>query len=240
MDFNLDDILATASKLDEQSVSINDMMEENGGGSSYNPDVFTIGKGDDIESILEQYTGHKAMSYYGQTEPNMAKPQYNLESSMEFQKALYDGKLNITESGKNVPHAILESIKSMPLNVDPTRMMQDNSIDAVGERAQSTMEKFNRINEQLEKLDREKRSDYTPKKAIAETPVQGNSGGTIDYSLIKMIVKECLAENNAAQNTQSGKCGIMLMTDTGFKFRDAEDNIFECTMKYVGKAKKKK
>lgn len=227
---NLDEILLTASQLDANG-GVEDIMNENSS-LPYNPDVFTLGKGEDLDQYLQEFTNRSSNNMMDQLglDETKGKTDYNLDANMEFQRKLYEGKAEMTSSAKNVPNAILESIRNNPLNLNPNLVTQDDNIDLLGERAQEKMARFSKLTEQLEQKDREKNSARQ-----TETAPTMQSASSIDYALIKTIVKECLAEER-----KSNKCGIMLTTEDGFKFRDAEDNIFECTMRYVGKAKKKK
>lgn len=232
---NFDEILAAANQLDGNGSGVEEYMNESVG-QSYNPDVFTLGEGEDIDSYLQNYTsGTNANEVYEQLGLNKNKTNYNADANMELQRKLYEGKAEMTSCAKHIPSAILDSIVNNPLNINPNMVTGDDNIDMLGEKAQSTMARFATLTEQLEKKDKEKTQLKGADNTIStpKMPSQSNYS-PIDYALIKTIVKECLEEYGKAN-----KCGVMLSTEDGFKFRDAEDNIFECKMTYIGKAKKK-
>lgn len=188
-----------------------------------------------FNSIQQQYEGN----YNSQV-------NFNIDDAIAQQNAIFEGKAQLTNSAKKLPSQILESIISQPLNINPN-IYSDTSIDALGQRVKAA-DTFNRINEAIENKDKEVVSqkkkiqdEYTNNtlynsQASIPTPAAQVSS-TIDYALIKSIVKECLSEINTSNNNH---CGIMLSTESNFKFCDNDGNIYECQMVYKGKKKNKK
>ena len=93
--------------------------------------------------------------------------------------------------------------------------------------------------------------ESTPKRKpidVKETPQRAsNSGGGIDYSLIRDIVEEAVRRiisdmvlNNGGAYNKQGVRQLVMKPGEKFIFLDHDDNIYECEFKYRGKNKKKK
>lgn len=138
-----------------------------------------------------------------------------------------------------IPSAILESIRRNPLNLDTKDVKMENFT----ERLKNKMPLMQRTIDIQKKL---AENDKTAVKAQS-----GAKSESIDYEMIKLIVenavkKELSAINISALNENASHNIIpslkaLKITENGkFIFLDNNGYLYECTIKYIGKNKKKR
>ena len=147
-------------------------------------------------------------------------------------------------SNSKIPAAILESIKQNPLNVEVT----DQKMEQFTEKLSATVPTIQRSLEIQKKL--ENQTNASADKSCAPQTSKINS--SIDYEMIKMIVenavkkevsslKENILNENLTHVDNSSSFKALKLTENGrFIFLDNDDNLYECSMKYIGKNKKRK
>lgn len=138
-----------------------------------------------------------------------------------------------------IPSAILESIRRNPLNLDTKDVKMENFT----ERLKNKMPLIQRTIDIQKKL---AENDNTAVKTQS-----GAKPESIDYEMIKLIVenavkKELSAINISALNENASHNIIpslkaLKITENGrFIFLDDNGYLYECTIKYIGKNKKKR
>ena len=145
--------------------------------------------------------------------------------------------------GSKMPSAIRESLLSNPLIMPTTDDDMSKFTDQLGEKL-AGIQKSMGILEQSERYDKKDRTDTAlPSVAVKETKT-----GAVDYELIKMIVENAVEAKMAAlsktmlnesASRNGNKLSVMSIGDK-FLFLDGDDNIYECTMTFKGKNKKKR
>lgn len=162
---------------------------------------------------------------------------YNAQDDLERMKNMKIDKSKLANS--KLPDFIKESIVSNPLNVDPT--LVDSKMNQFTEQLGQKLglQKSVSILQQLDEIDEQK----SQKSTLTET----TNSGSIDYSMIKMIVENVIDEKlgkitamlneNVQRSTPS--LSVMNISDK-FLYLDDQDNVYECQMVYKGKNKRKK
>lgn len=177
---------------------------------------------------------------------------------LETMKAIENGTLSeedrerIEENVKNskIPTSILNEMLANPLI--NTKIGTDDVDDFMDKVMKSNkgIQKSSQIIEKVDKMDEKK---HESKRMLA--PQQQSVGiGTVDYEKISEIVESVvntrLAEfekrlgktvlnENKHQNPFNGIKVIQLKENGSFLMLDTDDNIYECSMKYKGKNKKR-
>lgn len=138
-----------------------------------------------------------------------------------------------------IPSAILESIRRNPLNLDTKDVKMENFT----EKLKNKMPLIQRT------IDIQKKLAENDKTAVKTQ--SGAKPESIDYEMIKLIVenavkKELSAINISALNENASHNIIpslkaLKITENGrFIFLDDNGYLYECTIKYIGKNKKKR
>lgn len=146
-------------------------------------------------------------------------------------------------SNRKMPKAIIESILSNPLELDPSVVSDpkmDNLIKNLKKNTQG-VESVVSLNEKLEANDRKQINEQLalkPKTETVSTP--------IDYSTIKMIVEGVLNEKLGMlteridrQTQKNNNIQVMAFKNSTFKFLTEDGDVYECQMVYKGKNKKR-
>lgn len=149
-------------------------------------------------------------------------------------------KENVQHS--QLPKEILQSLIEKPLIMDES-VVTDERIDELGKRVAQKANTQRDIIKKVEENDRKKRG-------ITEsaTPVAQNNA-SIDYGLIKTIIESVVDEklgqlkgsmlNESRNLTLPNIKGIQMKDENTFWMLDTSDNIYECSMRYKGKNKRK-
>lgn len=194
----------------------------------------------DIDTINEMFNAPATDTQLGVTEK-----KYNPESEMEAIKRGYD----YSNVESRMPKQILESILNNPIDMSPLIDIQDGAApqSVMTEDLQSrTVDIINK----LEKRDRQ--SQINPRQEVqtvtetVATPIKETN--TISNFNINELTKiiESVIDNKLqeikpmlTESTNYGsKLNFMTIGDN-FKFMDDVGNVYECTMKYIGKGRVK-
>lgn len=153
-----------------------------------------------------------------------------------------------------LPSAILESMRQNPCNFDPTivnTMMGPENIlfkklnEAYGKGKEETVrgvKAVQQINEQLEIRDKEKNVESDEIPYDSRKTVKLNEGlESMIEAVVERVIDRKLSSLNESVSMPNPTIKSMSLTESGnFRFLDSEDNVYECSMKYLGKRKKKK
>lgn len=208
---------------------------------------------------------------YGKSVENPQAGGYSAAEEMKRIEQIRRGEgVNVHHSG--LPANILESIVSNPLMMDPTIVKESNAVsqfvkqigmkssendgtniydkmkslvertDAIDKREVAAQRSVSGVEEMLNEFDERRGKTATaPQQAVVNAPA------VVDYTLIKAIVRECVAEmredlkkellTESKTNNSNAQLNFMSI---GEKFRmvDGNDNVYECQLKYIGKRKR--
>lgn len=153
-----------------------------------------------------------------------------------------------------LPSAILESMRQNPCNLDPTivnTMMGSENIlfkklnEAYGKGKEEPVrgvKAVQQINEQLEIRDKEKNVEYNDIPYDSRQTCKLNEGlESMIEAVVERVIDRKLSSLNESVSKHNSTIKSMSLTESGnFRFLDSEDNVYECSMKYLGKRKKKK
>jgi len=196
---------------------------------------------DDGMAMYEQYPNGKMREVY---DPN---------KEMEEIKS---GNINYQISNSHLPQAILESIMKNPLDVPMDGIsvgdqvmsegLQNRTLDIINKLDSRDKKKV--VQQQPQPMNEE--HDYQqPKQTYAPAQQQAQPSG-YNFSLnelaglIEAVVDKKFRQYGAGMLTegkdgaQASKVCLMTIGDS-LKFMDSSGNVYECTMKYIGKGKVK-
>lgn len=141
-----------------------------------------------------------------------------------------------------LPKEILQSLIENPLIMDEN-VVRDEKIVALGEKVAQKASAQRDIIKKVEENDRKKRGITENVKPT------GENNASIDYALIKTIIESVVDEKlgqlrgsmlNESRNVSLPNIkGIQMKDENTFWMVDTSDNIYECSMKYKGKNKRK-
>lgn len=146
-------------------------------------------------------------------------------------------------SNSKLPSAILESIRKNPLNIDT----DDIKMNSFTEKLSATVPSIQRSLEIQKKLNEDEA--YNKQKTTNDN-VKKYDG--IDYEMIKLIVENAIKkefssfnkttlEEGAQHATNTSSIKALKITEGGkFIVLDNDNNLYECSLRYIGKNKKRK
>ena len=191
---------------------------------------------------------------------------YNAKNEIEkINEVRASGGLSV-ENARNcgLPPAVLESIIKNPCMLDPTLAERNSPGSVMAERLResggpSGNNAFDKMKSLMVRQD---------EKDIREAEVASNrfnSKGTtqnvnevtqpyaaaIDYGMIKMIiesvvkeqlqnVKESLLTESHVNTKNNSPLSFLRITEKGIHLVDSKDNVYECSLRYVGRRESKK
>lgn len=176
------------------------------------------------------------------------KEKWNTEKGRAELTEMADSNVFMEKlSQSKLPKAIIESMRQNPCNLDPTIvnhvMGKENEFfkklnetyAKEKEAPVSGVQAAMRITEQLETRDKQENNEN-------DTQTEEGKIANVDAETLEKIISRVI-DNKLANisNTNGAQLKTMALTQNGtFRFLDAEDNIYECQMKFIGKRKKKK
>ena len=188
----------------------------------------------DVNGGLKQYE-HKARQNAEMCLNEESTPQYQAQAPQQMSYA--QEPLNVKTNSK-LPKEILESFKTKQIDPSPLGYGVSSSIlDEVNYRTQGKL-----YNEET------KPQVQQPKKQIIET-TQSTNNSNVDYSMIKMIVEDCMKKYtsalkksliNESKANDSNATLQALKIGNKFSFIDNSGNVYEATLKKVGNLNKNK
>lgn len=145
-------------------------------------------------------------------------------------------------SNSKIPSAIIESIRQNPLNIEPT----DPKMDAFTEKLATTVPSIQRSLEIQKMLE----GKNAKSKSTQEQTYKPSNNG-VDYEMVKLIVENAVKKevsalkenfvNEATVHNGVSDIRALKLSESGkFLFLDSENNLYECSLKYIGKNKKRK
>lgn len=146
-------------------------------------------------------------------------------------------------SNSKLPSAILESIRKNPLNINT----DDIKMNSFTEKLSATVPSIQRSLEIQKKLNED--TAYNKQKATISNEKKYNG---IDYEMIKLIIENAIKkefssfnkttlEESETRNMNASSIKAIKITEGGkFILLDNDNNLYECSLKYIGKNKKKK
>lgn len=196
---------------------------------------------------IPQYTGSvESLDAMFNNPNNQPTEMYNpREAIKRMNENMTEGK---TLGGKKMPNAIRESIVNNPLMMPS----EDDDMSKFTDRLEQTLGGIQRsmgILKESERMDREKNVQQRINESVSDTRVSpaSTSNGGVDYELIKLIVERVIDDKlknsgmltEGASRENSSELSVMSIGKK-FLFLDNDDNIYECTLTYKGKNKKRK
>lgn len=176
------------------------------------------------------------------------KEKWNTEKGRAELTEMADSNVFMEKlSQSKLPKAIIESMRQNPCNLDPTIvnhvMGKENEFfkklnetyAKEKEAPVSGVQAAMRITEQLETRDKQENTEN-------DTQTEDDKIANVDVETLEKIISRVI-DNKLANisNTNGAQLKTMALTQSGtFRFLDAEDNVYECQMKFIGKRKKKK
>lgn len=210
MDLNLEEQLAIAKNLDR--------MEKNVAVPRHNNYI-----SGNVESLDDMVYGNSML-------PTNETRVYNAEDNLKN----IQSELPKDLSNCKLPKTILESIKANPLNgltVDPK---MDSFTEKLSKSIPNGFQKSLEVQKQLEQLD--KKSSVNESKTYQPSQMDKLSL----KEMIKEALVEVLSEGNYLNENRSPQIKAMKTLGDKFLFLDDDNNVYECTMTFKGKNKKKK
>lgn len=149
----------------------------------------------------------------------------------------------VEENVKNskIPKAILESVLAKPLIETKINGSDVNDYMENLMKKNTNIEASKRINQKLNESDASRQPVQTPQFTQSNfdyTKLQGMIEEAIDKKLNQFIGKMNLSENRQAGVSPITQ--VQEINNTKFLFADSSNNVYECTLKYIGKNKKTK
>lgn len=252
---NLQNMLNAAKK---QKVEGNNMPQQQAGPRMPKQQMQEEAIYGDIDSIDEMFFGaptDDGMELYEQYPNGEARKVYSAEDEME---AIKNGTMSYNAGNSKMPRQILESIINNPLEVSPIEGtasqeimdegLQNRTLDIIDKLDSRDRKGKSYVQEnrhQQQQMMTEPQQVYMPKQQPQQLNGYNFSINEL-ASLIEGIVDKKFRQYGAGMLTESRngsvaapKVGIMTIGEN-FKFMDETGNVYECTMKYIGKGKVKK
>ena len=186
----------------------------------------------DVNGGLKQYE-HKARQNAEMCLNEESTPQYQTQPTTQQQMSYTQEPLNVKTNSK-LPKEILESFKTKQIDTEPLGYGVSSSIlDEVNYRTQGKLYK-----EDAQVQER-------PKQQIVETTQ--STPTTVDYSMIKMIVEECMRKYvgslkktilNESKTNNNDELQAMKIGDK-FSFITKNGDLYEAELKFVKNLNKK-
>lgn len=182
----------------------------------------------------------------GYTQPNYQQPQYQQQ---QYQQPVYAPQPTYAPNGgispasKRLPSAILDSLQSNPIQDYNGPMGGVSVLDNImpppqprQQRQQMNEEYYDGkqmpTTEELLMRSRALREQIQPQY---QQPQQGNTGGgSVDYSLIKTIIAECVANEFKKLRKAMADDSVVMTVGNNVKFITKTGAVFEGKMKKTG------
>lgn len=158
-------------------------------------------------------------------------------------------------SKSKLPAAIIESMRNNPCNYDESTfnsiMGPENTLfkklnETFGKGKEEPVrgvKAIQQINEQLKTRDKQvlEETRTLPNANSEQTNVEGINLEMLEQVIERVIDRKLGMINESINRAPQSTIRSMALTESGsFKFLDTEGNVYECTMKYLGKRKAKK
>ena len=209
-----------------------------------NPNVISrkVRNTEDLSAMDEAVFGA-----YDASEDNKSEGLQTLRQRMEEVRTGNMSEETIQVIKENAQHSqlpkeILKSLIENPLIMDE-KVVRDEKIVALGEKVAQKANAQRDIIKRVEENDRKKRGITENAKPT------GENVASIDYGLIKSIIESVVDEklsqmkgsmlNESRTASLPNIKGIQMINENTFWMLDTSDNIYECSMKYKGKNKRK-
>lgn len=189
---------------------------------------------------LIQMDVNGGLKQYEQKARQNAEMCLNEESTPQYQTPTPQQQMNYAQAPLNVktnsklPKEILESFKTKQIDPSPLGYGVSSSIlDEVNYRTQGKLYK--------------EETKSQPQKQIVET-TQSTNNSTVDYSMIKMIVEECMRKYvgtlkktilNESKSNSSDELQAMKIGDR-FSFITKNGDLYEAELKFIKNLNNKK
>lgn len=237
----LQKILAMSKNMDKKTTKVNQTpMRPMKQALSLNEQISSADKA--ISSIDQMYNAP-----YVPTQEE--KEKWNTEKGRAELTEMADNNVFMEKlSQSKLPRAIIESMRQNPCNLDPTIVNQvmgkeneffkklNEAYAKEKEEPVSGVQAAMRITEQLETRDKQQNAEV-------EFPNDENKiSSELDAETLEAIISRVIDKKlGNISNANGAPLKTMAITQNGtFRFLDAEDNVYECQMKFIGKRKKKK
>lgn len=162
-----------------------------------------------------------------------------------FSQPSYDGNQTINPSARKMPSEIYESMIGNPIDTGQEglsvldRYMPNIQTQTPQQNRRVITEDYDDGEKYMPTVDeifRQKRPQYTPQQQYAQPQPQQNS--PIDYSIIRMMIKEAVAEEfSKLQKTMTNSMIIKLGKE--MQLVDSSGNVFKGDLRKVGNLNKK-
>jgi hypothetical protein len=194
---------------------------------------------DSIDNLIfGQLNEDKDLNYI--INPNTQQKIYDPEEEMKMIKNEQFNKCNATK----IPKAILESIMENPLNLEPLSDNYDNLMtEATQKRTQDIIDKLEkRENQQTQNINSTQTQNINETYKNTSTTVSNIDIQSLAQLIESIIDKKFKQYNKTLINEglihNNNQLSLFTVGDN-FKFMDDTGNVYECTMKYIGKGKVK-
>ena len=196
-----------------------------------------------VDELDEMFNSSPSENFNLDLNDKTTAKKYSPEQEMDFIR----NNSGYSNTNSKMPKQILESILNNPIDMSPLIEIQ-NGQQPVTIMTEDLQTRTTDIIEKLESRDRKGHpaaNTYTEPKS--STNVSENSANqNIDVNQLTQII-ETIIDNKLQQikpmltesRSISPKLNFMSIGDN-FKFMDETGNVYECTMKYIGKGKIKK
>ena len=152
----------------------------------------------------------------------------------EYKRIQERAKQAITSTDSKLPKAIRDSIEANPLYMETA----DPKMEAFTEKLARIMPGIQKSFEVQKKLN-ETKSD-----SGGITAQEQGKTTTIDYEIIKVIIEESVKKEMAKFFSDKDDGGhlraVKVSENDNFYFVDGNNNLYSCSIKYIGKNKRKK
>lgn len=193
-------------------------------------DDMVFGKPDESSNeIFEEYPN------------NVQRKVYSAEEEMrEIKNGGYDYQSQISNS--KMPKQILESLIESPLDMKPINEANEEVMSQ--ELHNRTLDIINKL-DMRDKSSKLKESQEPSKETLYETENPCSHGSNFSLSELSSIIENIVDKKfkqygnmltESVDRNNVSKLGIMTIGDK-FRFMDDIGNVYECTMKFIGKGK---
>ena len=253
---NLQNMLNAAKKQKSSSGNAQPQRQPQQNGQQMMRETFTSTDVDLLDEMAFGAPTDDGMLLYEQYPNGEMREVYDPNKEMEELKS---GNITYQTTNSHLPQAILESIMKNPLDVPMdgigigdqvmTEGLQNRTLDII-DKLDSRDRKKRAVQQQPQPQPINEQQVYQqPRQVYAPAPQQAQPSG-YNFSLnelaglIEAVVDKKFRQYGAGMltegkgGTQAPKVNLMTIGDS-LKFMDSSGNVYECTMKYVGKGKVK-
>lgn len=250
---NLENVLNTAKRQKASPNSAPTQRKQQQGRQQRMAESFTSTDISLLDDIAFGAPSDDGMLLYEQYPNGAMREVYDPQKEME---ELKKGQVNYQAANSHLPQAILESIMQNPLDVpmDGIQMSDQIMSEGLQSRTLDIIDKLNSMDkkrniQQPKQQQIDEQAYQQPKQVYAPAPQQPQPTGynfTLNElaGLIEAVVDNKFRQYGAGMlaegkgGSQSPRVSLMTIGDS-LRFMDSSGNVYECTMKYVGKGKVK-